>query len=266
MVAFGLRVAPYPPTRDAPGIHEVLWKAKNTKCLALITGNIKDNTDQSWNDLLHLQTVLFHPRRRRSGVSHNVLHKSRTLHKVKSRQSSLLESRLPSWCQCKPIQLQCPQGPRGPPGSRGSPGVLGENGPPGLDNLKSYPAFECPIRDVGCVRCPGGPTGFRGPPGKYGLKGPSGLPGIPGITKRASGPQGPVSGQGLPGVRGEPGNRGLPGRNGVIPVKKIGLPGAPGKHGQSGEPGKLGIRAQNGLPGAVPVLQDYQDTREDAEH
>ncbi|EPB72581.1 hypothetical protein ANCCEY_08325 [Ancylostoma ceylanicum] len=188
----------------------------------------KEETDQSWNDLLDIQTAL-KPRHKRSVVSQDVLAELGILHKVKSRQSHLLQSRLPSWCQCEPKQPRCPAGPRGPPGPRGAPGFPGDRGPPGRDNFQTYPAVECAPRDIGCVRCPAGPPGFPGLAGKKGPKGPPGLPGL----------------------KGESGERGPPGRNGVIPVRKRGPAGPPGKLGKPGNPGKPGIRAQDGLPGAM---------------
>ncbi|RCN46006.1 nematode cuticle collagen domain protein [Ancylostoma caninum] len=235
-----------------------------TRLLATEVQVFKEETDQSWNDLRGLQVAL-KPRHKKSVVSQDVLAELGILHKVKSRQSHLLQSRVPSWCQCEPKQPTCPPGPRGPPGSRGAPGFPGDRGPPGRDNFQTYPGVECVPRDVGCVRCPAGPPGFPGLPGKEGPKGPPGLPGAPGFSPKRGPPglQGPRGDQGLPGLKGTPGERGPPGRNGVIPVRKLGPAGPPGKPGKPGNPGKPGIRAQDGLPGAMgPVgLPGYAGER-----
>ncbi|XGW32757.1 hypothetical protein V3C99_017353 [Haemonchus contortus] len=220
--------------------------------LAIEIKSFKANTDQAWSDLIDIQVSVDDNPKKRSVVTRDVFADFRNMHKIRARQSSRLSlpSRLPSWCQCEPIRLKCPEGPPGPPGHRGVPGLPGERGPPGRDNFKSYPAAECSLRDIGCVRCPTGPPGFRGSPGKEGPKGP---PGAPGLTKRRGprGLPGPEGDKGFPGQKGEPGKRGPPGRNGVIPVGIRGPPGPPGKKGLHGAPGKHGFRAQDGLPGAM---------------
>lgn len=228
--------------------------AELAELLAAEIKSFKENTDQSWNDLVDMRMSLEYTTKKRSVVSHDVFADFRKMHEIRARQTRVsLPTRLPSFCHCEPPRLQCPPGPAGSPGRRGPPGLPGERGPQGRDSHETYPAVQCAPRDRSCVRCPAGPPGFPGQPGEPGLRGPTGLPGHPGTPKRPGprGPPGPPGDEGIPGPRGEPGKHGAPGRNGVIAVRSRGPPGRPGKVGDPGNPGKPGRRAQDGQPGPM---------------
>ncbi|MBH7593502.1 DNRLRE domain-containing protein [Clostridioides difficile] len=122
-------------------------------------------------------------------------------------------------CECPPIRITGPMGPRGATGSTGPTGVTGPTGNTGV---------------TGSI----GPTGATGPTGVTGEIGPTGATGPTGNTG-VTGEIGPT------GATGPTGNTGVTG--------EIGLTGATGPTGNTGATGSIGPTGVTGPTGATGV-------------
>ena len=137
-------------------------------------------------------------------------------------------------CECLPIRITGPMGPRGATGSTGPTGVTGPTGSTGATG------------SIG----PTGPTGVTGSIGPTGATGPTGNTGVTGVT-------GPTGATGPTGVTGEIGPTGATGPTGVTgeigPTGATGPTGPTGNTGATGSIGPTGVTGPTGATGATGV-------------
>ncbi|MCK1951838.1 DNRLRE domain-containing protein [Clostridioides difficile] len=138
-------------------------------------------------------------------------------------------------CECPPIRITGPMGPRGATGPTGSTGPTGEIGPTG---------------NTGATGATGsiGPTGVTGPTGNTGVTGEIGPTGNTGATG-SIGPMGATGPTGNTGATGEIGPTGPTGNTGV--TGEIGPTGPTGNTGVTGEIGPTGPTGNTGVTGSI---------------
>ncbi|HBF6470484.1 TPA: collagen-like protein [Clostridioides difficile] len=138
-------------------------------------------------------------------------------------------------CECPPIRITGPMGPRGATGPTGSTGPTGEIGPTGNTGA------------TGSI----GPTGVTGPTGNTGVTGPTGNTGATGSI----GPTGVTGPTGNTGATGEIGPTGATGEIGPTgatgPTGNTGATGSIGPTGVTGPTGNTGVTGSIGPTGAT---------------
>ncbi|MCI4264477.1 DNRLRE domain-containing protein [Clostridioides difficile] len=156
-------------------------------------------------------------------------------------------------CECPPIRITGPMGPRGATGPTGSTGPTGEIGPTG---------------NTGATGATGsiGPTGVTGPTGNTGVTGEIGPTGNTGATGSigptgATGPTGNTGATGSigpTGVTGPTGNTGVTGEIG--PTGNTGVTGEIGPTGNTGATGSIGPMGATGPTGNTGVTGEIGPT------
>ena len=144
-------------------------------------------------------------------------------------------------CECPPIRITGPMGPRGATGSTGPTGVTGPTGSTGATGSIG------PTGPTGNTGATGsiGPTGVTGPTGSTGATGSIGPTGVTGPTGNTG-----VTGEiGPTGVTGPTGNTGATGSIG--PTGVTGPTGATGSIGPTGATGATGVTGPTGPTGAT---------------
>ncbi|MBY1251831.1 DNRLRE domain-containing protein [Clostridioides difficile] len=138
-------------------------------------------------------------------------------------------------CECPPIRITGPMGPRGATGSTGPMGVTGPTGSTGATGSIG------PTGPTGNTGATGsiGPTGVTGPTGSTGATGSIGPTGVTGPT----GNTGVTGSIGPTGATGPTGNTGVTGR--------IGPTGVTGPTGNTGEIGPTGVTGPTGATGSI---------------
>ncbi|HBF0109647.1 TPA: collagen-like protein, partial [Clostridioides difficile] len=155
-------------------------------------------------------------------------------------------------CECLPIRITGPMGPRGATGSTGPTGVTGPTGNTGATGSIGPTGVTGPTGSIGPTGVTGstgstgatgsiGPTGVTGPTGNTGVTGSIGPTGVTGPTGNtgeigptgATGPTGPTGSIGPTGATGPTGNTGVMG--------EIGPTGPTGNTGVTGEIGPTGV-------------------------
>ncbi|MCE4735610.1 DNRLRE domain-containing protein [Clostridioides difficile] len=138
-------------------------------------------------------------------------------------------------CECPPIRITGPMGPRGATGSTGPMGVTGPTGSTGATGSIG------PTGPTGNTGATGsiGPTGVTGPTGSTGATGSIGPTGVTGPT----GNTGVTGSIGPTGATGPTGNTGVTG--------SIGPTGATGPTGNTGEIGPTGATGPTGVTGEI---------------
>ncbi|MDU2336592.1 MAG: DNRLRE domain-containing protein [Clostridioides difficile] len=141
-------------------------------------------------------------------------------------------------CECPPIRITGPMGPRGATGSTGPTGVTGPTGSTGATGSIG------PTGPTGNTGATGsiGPTGVTGPTGSTGATGSIGPTGVTGPTGNTgvTGSIGPTGATGPTGVTGE-----------IGPTGVIGPTGATGSIGPTGATGATGVTGPTGPTGAT---------------
>ncbi|MFQ4224707.1 collagen-like protein [Clostridioides difficile] len=135
-------------------------------------------------------------------------------------------------CECPPIRITGPMGPRGATGPTGSTGPTGEIGPTG---------------NTGATGATGsiGPTGVTGPTGNTGVTGEIGPTGNTGATG-SIGPTGATGPTGNTGATGSIGPTGVTG-----PTGNTGVTGETGPTGNTGVTGEIGPTGNTGATGSI---------------
>ncbi|HBF4243672.1 TPA: DNRLRE domain-containing protein [Clostridioides difficile] len=135
-------------------------------------------------------------------------------------------------CECPPIRITGPMGPRGATGPTGSTGPTGEIGPTG---------------NTGATGATGsiGPTGVTGPTGNTGVTGEIGPTGNTGATG-SIGPTGATGPTGNTGATGSIGPTGVTG-----PTGNTGVTGEIGPTGNTGVTGEIGPTGNTGATGSI---------------
>ncbi|MCI4710247.1 DNRLRE domain-containing protein [Clostridioides difficile] len=138
-------------------------------------------------------------------------------------------------CECPPIRITGPMGPRGATGSTGPMGVTGPTGSTGATGSIG------PTGPTGNTGATGsiGPTGVTGPTGSTGATGSIGPTGVTGPT----GNTGVTGSIGPTGATGPTGNTGVTG--------SIGPTGVTGPTGNTGEIGPTGATGPTGVTGSI---------------
>ncbi|MCO8758568.1 DNRLRE domain-containing protein [Clostridioides difficile] len=156
-------------------------------------------------------------------------------------------------CECLPIRITGPMGPRGATGSTGPTGVTGptgNTGPTGVTGEIGPTGATGPTGVTGEI----GPTGATGPTGNTGVTGEIGATGATGPTGNtgATGSIGPTGVTGPTGATGSIGPTGATGATGVTgPTGPTGPTGATGSIGPTGATGATGVTGPTGPTGAT---------------
>uniref|UniRef100_UPI0010350E85 DNRLRE domain-containing protein n=1 Tax=Clostridioides difficile TaxID=1496 RepID=UPI0010350E85 len=144
-------------------------------------------------------------------------------------------------CECPPIRITGPMGPRGATGPTGAIGPTGPTGNTGATGSIGPTGATGPTGEIG----PTGPTGAIGPTGSTGPTGEIGPTGNTGATG-ATGSIGPT------GVTGPTGNTGVTGEIGPTgPTGNTGATGSIGPTGVTGPTGEIGPTGPTGNTGAT---------------
>ncbi|HBF8226522.1 TPA: collagen-like protein [Clostridioides difficile] len=144
-------------------------------------------------------------------------------------------------CECLPIRITGPMGPRGATGSTGPTGVTGPTGNTGATGSIGPTGVTGPTGSIG----PTGVTGSTGSTGATGSIGPTGVTGPTGNTG-VTGSIGPTGVTGPTGNTGEIGPTGATGPTG--PTGSIGPTGATGATGVTGPTGPTGATGNSSQP------------------
>ena len=176
-------------------------------------------------------------------------------------------------CECPPIRITGPMGPRGatgstgpmgvtgPTGSTGATGSIGPTGPTGNTGATGSIGPTGVTGPTGSTGATGsiGPTGVTGPTGNTGVTGSIGPTGVTGPTGNTGeiGPTGATGPTGNTGVTGEIGPTGATGPTGVTgeigPTGNTGATGSIGPTGVTGPTGATGSIGPTGATGATGV-------------
>ncbi len=159
-------------------------------------------------------------------------------------------------CECPPIRITGPMGPRGATGSTGPMGVTGPTGSTGATGSIG------PTGPTGNTGATGsiGPTGVTGPTGSTGATGSIGPTGVTGPTGNTgvtgsigpTGATGPTGNTGVTGSIGPTGVTGPTGNTGEIgPTGATGPTGVTGSIGPTGATGATGVTGPTGPTGAT---------------
>ena len=156
-------------------------------------------------------------------------------------------------CECPPIRITGPMGPRGATGPTGSTGPTGEIGPTGNTGATGATGSIGPTGVTGPTGNTGvtgeiGPTGNTGATGSIGPTGATGPTGNTGATG-SIGPTGVTGPTGNTGVTGEIGPTGNTGATGSI--GPMGATGPTGNTGATGEIGPTGPTGNTGVTGEI---------------
>ncbi|HBG3513181.1 DNRLRE domain-containing protein [Clostridioides difficile] len=174
-------------------------------------------------------------------------------------------------CECLPIRITGPMGPRGATGSTGPTGVTGPTGNTGATGSIGPTGVTGPTGSIGPTGVTGstgstgatgsiGPTGVTGPTGNTGVTGSIGPTGVTGPTGNtgeigptgATGPTGPTGSIGPTGATGPTGNTGVMGEIGPTgPTGNTGVTGEIGPTGVTGPTGSIGPTGVTGPTGAT---------------
>jgi hypothetical protein len=172
---------------------------------------------------------------------------------------------------CRPVQINCQEGPTGYTGytgaagessNTGATGYTGPTGPDGADGLQGPTGYTGPQGIIGYTGYTGpdgstGYTGARGTTGYTGYTGPDGSTGYTGArgTTGYTGPTGftgAAGANGSQGVTGYTGYTGYTGDRGTIGYTGYtGIQGATGYTGYTGDRGTIGYTGYTGIEGAT---------------
>ncbi len=165
-------------------------------------------------------------------------------------------------CECPPIRITGPMGPRGATGPTGSTGPTGEIGPTGNTGATGATGSIGPTGVTGPTGNTGvtgeiGPTGNTGATGSIGPTGATGPTGNTGATGSIgpTGVTGPTGNTGVTGEIGPTGNTGVTGEIGPTgntgATGSIGPMGATGPTGNTGATGEIGPTGNTGVTGEI---------------
>ncbi|EGT5506092.1 collagen-like protein [Clostridioides difficile] len=153
-------------------------------------------------------------------------------------------------CECPPIRITGPMGPRGATGSTGPTGVTGPTGNTGATGSIGPTGVTGPTGNTGATGSIG-PTGVTGPTGSTGATGSIGPTGVTGSTGN-TGVTGVTGPTGNTGVTGEIGPTGPTGNTGVTgSIGPTGVTGPTGNTGVTGEIGPTGPTGNTGVTGEI---------------
>jgi collagen type VII alpha len=168
---------------------------------------------------------------------------------------------------CRPVQINCQEGPTGYTGytgtageatNTGSTGYTGYTGLQGIDGMTGYtgPTGYTGLQGIQGVTGSQGPTGYTGPQGVAGTAGDQGATGATGYTGPTgyTGARGTTGYTGFTGFAGETGYTGYTGYTGergtIGYTGYTGFQGETGYTGYTGERGTIGYTGYTGPQGA----------------